>query len=202
MPTVAAYCRVSSRAQDLATQRSAIERCATARGDTITGWYSEKLSGAKLARPELQRLRADVRAGVVRKVYLYRLDRLARSGIRDTFEVVEELRAHGCEIQTVSDGFDLAGPAAEVVLAVMAWAAQMERLAIGERISAARERLRAAGRPWGRPPRLRPAQVEKARLWAAEGLSVRQIAARLNTAKSTVGRVLAASRNPAPARAG
>ena len=58
-------------------------------------------------------LRAGVRVGVVRELYLYRLDRLARSGIRDTFEVVEELRDHGCAIVTVADGFDLAGPAAE-----------------------------------------------------------------------------------------
>jgi hypothetical protein len=37
----------------------------------------------------LQQLRRDVRARRVRKLYVYRLDRLARSGIRDTFEVVE-----------------------------------------------------------------------------------------------------------------
>ncbi len=69
MPAVAAYCRVSSRAQDLATQRSAIERCTSARGDAITEWYAEKVSGAKLARPELLRLRDDVRAGAVRKLF-------------------------------------------------------------------------------------------------------------------------------------
>lgn len=38
----------------------------------------------------------------------------------------------------MADGIDLNGPAAEVVLAVLAWAAKMERLAINERISAAR----------------------------------------------------------------
>ncbi len=97
MSAIAAYCRVSSKAQSLATQRSAIERCAAARGDAVATWYAEKVSGARLARAELLRLREDVRAGAVRKLYLYRLDRLARSGIRDTFEVVEELRAHGCE---------------------------------------------------------------------------------------------------------
>ena len=51
----------------------------------------------------------------------------------------------------MADGFDMEGPAAEVVLAVMAWASKMERLAINERISAARERLEAAGRPWDDP---------------------------------------------------
>jgi len=50
---VAAYCRVSSKAQDFATQRSAMERAASARGDTITSWRSEKRRGKLLARPEL-----------------------------------------------------------------------------------------------------------------------------------------------------
>jgi hypothetical protein len=40
---------------------------------------------------------------------------------------------------SVSDGFALDGPAAEVILAVIAWAAKMERLAIAEHIRAARE---------------------------------------------------------------
>jgi hypothetical protein len=45
---------------------------------------------------------------------------LTASGILDTFEVIEKLRAHGAELVSVSDGFALDGPAAEVVLAVMA----------------------------------------------------------------------------------
>ncbi len=152
--STAAYLRVSSRAQNFATQKAAIERAAAARGDSITAWYSEKRSGRLLARPELDRLRQDARGGVVAQLYVYRLDRLTRSGIRDTFEVVEELRAHGCNLVSVSDGFDLEGPAAEVVLAVMAWASKMERLAINERISAARERVEAEGGRWGRPSRI------------------------------------------------
>jgi len=51
-----AYLRVCSRAQDFATQKTAIERAATARGDTVTDWRAEKRSGKTLARPELDRL--------------------------------------------------------------------------------------------------------------------------------------------------
>src|SRR5690348_8209640 len=88
---VAAYVRVSSKAQDLGMQRGAVERAAAARGDVVDVWYAEKKSARTLARPELDRLRVDARSGLVRKLYLFRLDRLTRSGIRDTFEVVEEL---------------------------------------------------------------------------------------------------------------
>lgn len=191
MTATVAYLRVSSRAQDLATQRAAVEKAAQARGNAIGAWFSEKKSGRTVSRPELDRLRAEVRAGRVAKLYVYRLDRLTRSGIRDTFEVVEELRAHGVQVVSVSDGFALDGPAAEVILAVIAWAAKMERLAINERISAARERLEAEGRPWGRPPRLSAGECVRARALHDEGRSVRDIAVAMKVPRSTVARALA-----------
>lgn len=63
--------------------------------------------------------------------------------------IVSLTLTHGCELASVADGFGLDGPAAEVGLAVMAWAAKMERLAINERISAARERVEAERRRVG-----------------------------------------------------
>lgn len=192
----AAYIRVSSKAQDLAMQRGAIERQAAARGDTIGEWFAEKASAKTIARPELQRLRAEVRAGRVQRLYVFRLDRLARTGIKDTFELVEELRAHGCDLVTCADGFQLSGPAAEIILAVMAWAAQMERLAINERISAARVRMEGEGRAWGRPSTV-DRETERAILrLQGEGRSVRSIAMSSGVKRSTVQRIL--SRNPPP----
>jgi DNA invertase Pin-like site-specific DNA recombinase len=200
MPSASAYIRVSSRAQDHATQRSAIERAAAARGDTITTWYTETKTGSTMDRAELRRLRADARSGSVRRLFVFRLDRLTRSGIRDTFELVDDLKKHGVEIVSVTDGFSLDGPAAEVVLAVLAWAARMELLARSERIAAARERLAEEGRSWGRPKRLTDAQVDRVRTLSAQGRSQRDIAMALKVPKSTVGRALALPQKPvAPA---
>lgn len=196
MSAAVAYIRVSSRAQDHAMQRRAIERAAAARGDEIAIWYAEKQSAKTTARAELQRLREDARAGHLGRLYVFRLDRLTRSGIRDTFEVVEELRSHGVDIATVSDGFDLNGPAAEVVLAVMAWAAKMERLAVNERIAAARERIEAAGGKWGRPRRMDRSTIARATELRAQGRSLRQIAVALKVPKATVGRALAGQKHP------
>src|SRR5579871_1869779 len=108
--TIAAYIRVSSRGQHFALQEHAIQQAAKARGDVVQEVYAEKRTGQELGRPELDRLRADVRAGRVKRLYIYRLDRLTRTGIRDTFEVVDELRRHGCNLVTISDGSDLSGP--------------------------------------------------------------------------------------------
>jgi DNA invertase Pin-like site-specific DNA recombinase len=202
MTTATAYIRVSSRAQDHTTQHTTIERIATARGDSIATWYAEKRSAKTMDRVELQRLLADARAGALRgqRLYLFRLDRLTRSGISDTLAALEELRAGGLEVVSVGDGFDLNGPHAEVIIAVMAWAAKMERLATAERIAAARDRVEAEGGRWGRPSRVDRATRARAVEMAAEGRSVRAIAQALKVPRSTIARAIAeASRKPAPA---
>jgi len=197
---VAAYVRVSSRTQSDITQRDAIQRAATGRGDVIGAWYGERRSGSTLARPELVRLRNDARAGAIRRLYLFRLDRLTRSGIRDTFEVLEGLRAHGVDVISIADGFDLNGPAADVVLAVMAWAARMELQARAERIAAARERIEAEGGAWGRPRRLDRRDVVRAEEMRTAGRSIRAISMALKVPRSTVADALrrASGKPPAP----
>lgn len=186
----AAYVRVSSPSQDLGSQRDAILRAAKARGDAIVDWYVEKRSASKLQRAELALLRADVQAGKVRKLYVFRIDRLSRSGIRDMFEVVEELTHHGCTIATVADAFSVEGPHATYVLAVLALCAQMEREALGERISAARVKVEASGGRWGRPRTVDPGTRQKAKQLKADGKTIRQISAALKVPRSTLARAL------------
>jgi DNA invertase Pin-like site-specific DNA recombinase len=185
-----AYVRVSSRGQNVASQRDAILRAAEARGDTITDWYVEKRTATTLKREELALLRADVKAGKVRKLYVFRIDRLSRSGIRDMFEVVEEFRDHGCTIATTADAFSVEGPHATIVLAVLALCAQMEREALGERISAARVKVEASGGRWGRPRTVDPGTRQKAKQLKADGKTIRQISAALKVPRSTLARAL------------
>lgn len=182
---VAAYLRVSTSSQDLRTQRAALARLARARGWRVTRWFHEKQSARKLERPELDRLRAAVRRGQVTKVLTFALDRLTRSGIRDTFTVVDEFRRARCELVTYADGFSLEGPGADVVIAVLAWCAQFERERIGERIKAARARVEAKGGRWGRPRRLSGAQARRV-LELAATRSVRAIAVALKIPRATV----------------
>ena len=193
MGAAAAYFRVSSRQQDLATQRRAVLMAAEARGDLVhpIHQFEEKLSARKLERPELSKIRAGARLGEISRLYVFRIDRLCRSGIRDTLKVLDELRSHGCRVISVADGFDLDGPAAEVVISVMAWAAQLERLALGERISAARERVEAAGGNWGRRRKIDPMTLAAARKMVdKDGLSIRVVSARLRLSKATLARAL------------
>jgi DNA invertase Pin-like site-specific DNA recombinase len=81
----------------------------------------------------------------------------------------------------------------------MAWAAKMERLAINERISAARARLEQEGRSWGRPPRLTP--LERARIADLRrgGATIREIAVAVSAPRATVARALSQKVPAAPA---
>jgi putative DNA-invertase from lambdoid prophage Rac len=203
--TSAAYIRVSSKGQDHAMQRLAIERAAAARGDAVCEWFAEKRTAKTLDRPELDRLRAAVRARGLSRVYVFKLDRLTRSGIRDTLDLVAEFKAAGVELVTIADGFDLSHKAADLILAVMAWAAEMELLTRRERIAARRELAEERGEAWGRPSRISPElRADIVGRFYERGDSIRTIAAAVKVPRSTVARVLEAerarraSRNPPP----
>jgi site-specific DNA recombinase len=190
---VAAYLRVSSRSQDLATQRHSIEVASATRGEPVYEWFTEHKSGRSLKdRPALTELRRAVRAGRIRLLFVYRLDRLGRSGIRDTFTLVDEFARAGCRIVNLSDPFslDAPGPFQELIIAVLAWCAQQERVAIGDRISDARKRMDHEGKTWGRPRRVDPGTVEKCRILRESGKSIRIISAELKIPRSTVALVL------------
>lgn len=198
--SIAAYVRVSSASQGHAMQRDAIERLARTRGDRIGRWYSDTRTGATMQRSELDELRRSARMGRVIRLYVFKLDRLTRTGIRDTLELVEELSRNGCQLVTVADGFDFQGPAGEIILAVIAWAAKIERLAIGERISAARMRVEAKGGAWGRPRRMTAADAAAVHRMHAEGKSERQIAMALKFTRGSVARELDRKPSKKPAK--
>lgn len=171
-------------------QRSAIEQGGARRGDVVARWYVETESASTLVRPVLRRLRADIRRGEISRCYVWALDRLSRSGIRDTFAVVDEMRHCGCELVSLSDPFDFGGPGADMVLAMLAWSAQMERRRIGERIAAARERVEREGGSWGRPPIANQNIVREVRRQRALHRSLRNIAEHLRISKSLVHEIV------------
>ena len=187
---VVGYIRVSSASQDYTYQRTAIDAAARARGEKIGEWFCDVASGGTLDRPQFSRLRAALDVRAVRRVWVWRLDRLTRTGIGDTFECVSHVRRCGADLVSVADQVALdGGPAGELVLAVLAWCAQMERTKIRENQEAARARMQREGRSWGRPPL--PDVLKDAVVAAkSQGLSCREIARQLKVSKTWVHRVL------------
>ena len=193
---IVAYIRVSSKGQDLGLQKNAIQRAAKERGEIIAEWHEEKVSGGKLARPVLDKLRAQVRDGLVSKVYVFKLDRLTRSGVADTYRVVDEFRKAGCTLLAVADNLTIRPGGDDIVsetlIFALALAARLERAAINDRIAAARTRMEGEGRAWGRPKRLSAADCERLKALSKQGRSIREIAIAAKVPRSTVARYLAA----------
>lgn len=184
---IVGYVRVSCKGQDYEMQRDAIVR----RGIAPATWYAEKASAKTNDRPELKRLLADVRAGLVTEVWIFKLDRLTRSGVADTFAVVNELRKAGVTLHCVADGVTIK-PGEDIVSDTMIFAlslaARLELVVRNERIAAARTSMAAKGEAWGRPPRMTAAEIVTAKRMKSEGRSVREIAAALGVPRATIGR--------------
>lgn len=196
---VGAYLRVSTDEQSVSSQRHAINRACKARGLRVTLWYLEKAGGEVLGRVELARAREDARTGKLRQLFVFKLDRLSRGGILETLNLVREFRAHGCELETIGDGFSLQGPGSEMIMAVFAWFSEQERKAIRQRLIEARAAIEADGGSWGRPRKADRPTVKRMHQMKADGRSVREIAIALKVGKSTVQRALT-SENYLPKR--
>jgi len=182
----AAYARVSTPEQGIELQRASVQRRASNDGVSEIAWYTEQRSGRSWVRPELDRLLEAVRQGQHPRVYVWRLDRLTRRGSHDTLNVVQTLRSAGTELISVSEGFDFSGAVGELLVSMLGFAARLEMEAQLERQRAARERLEAEGRAWGRPRKMPPETAEKIRALRAEGRSIRSIAMAVKVPRSSV----------------
>lgn len=185
----AAYLRVSTAQQSEALQREAIERAVQARGERVDEWFSEKRSGARLDRPELEAVRRLARRGELGQLWVFRLDRLARGALY-LATVVRELRDHGCRVVSVSEGIDTAGPWADGIMALLGMFGEMELEALRERTAAARKKAEAAGKRWGRPPAGSREQRAYLRQLLEQGLTLRKAAKEAGLSFGTAQRIL------------
>ena len=91
------------------------------------------LSGGTLKRPALQRLLADIKAGKVQIVVVYKIDRLTRS-LADFAKIVDVLDAHEASFVSVTQSFNTTTSMGRLTLNMLLSFAQFEREIAGERI--------------------------------------------------------------------
>jgi DNA invertase Pin-like site-specific DNA recombinase len=90
-------------------------------------------SGGNLERPALQRLLADIRAGRIDIVVVYKVDRLTRS-LADFARLVELFDAEAVSFVSVTQQFNTTSSMGRLTLNVLLSFAQFEREVTGERI--------------------------------------------------------------------
>ena len=100
------------------------------------------VSGASLERPALQALLADVRAGKINTVVVYKVDRLTRS-LADFAKLVELFDQYGVSFVSITQSFNTTSSMGRLTLNVLLSFAQFEREVIGERV---RDKIAASKR--------------------------------------------------------
>jgi len=90
-------------------------------------------SGGNLQRPGLQQLLADIGAGKVDTVVVYKIDRLTRS-LMDFARMVEIFDKHGVTFVSITQSFNTTTSMGRLTLNVLLSFAQFEREVTGERI--------------------------------------------------------------------
>jgi len=90
-------------------------------------------SGGNLKRPALRKLLADIEAGLIDVVVVYKIDRLSRS-LMDFSKLVEVLDRCGVTFVSVTQSFNTTTSMGRLTLNILLSFAQFEREVIGERI--------------------------------------------------------------------
>lgn len=175
------YARVSTRDQKLDLQIDALKRAGCER------IFQDVASGSKTARPALDELLGQLRAGDV--LVIWKLDRMGRS-LRHLVDLVGDLVARDIGLLSLNDPIDTTSAQGRLVFNLFASLAEFERELIRERtqagLTAARARERVGGRPKGMPARAESTAMAAETLYRERRLSVNDIAKRLRIAKSTL----------------
>jgi DNA invertase Pin-like site-specific DNA recombinase len=131
----------------LDAQREACE--AYIKSQRAEGWVASRdryddggFSGGTLERPGAEALLADIEAGLIDVVVVYKIDRLSRS-LMDFAEAGRDLRPHGVTFVSVTQSFNTTTSMGRLTLNILLSFAQFEREVIGERI---RDKFAASAR--------------------------------------------------------
>ena len=136
-------------------------------------------TGGDTDRPALKRLLADIEAGGVDTVAVYKIDRFSRS-LADFIRMMTVFEAHGVAFVSVTQAFDTSSSMGRLTLNILLSFAQFEREIIGERIRDKIAASRQRGKWTGGTPILgydvdRSNGSPKLVVNAAEASRVRQI---------------------------
>lgn len=123
----AIYARQSIDKKDSISIESQIEFCKyDLKGGDFKEFRDKGYSGKNTARPAFQELMHEIEAGRVRKVLVYKLDRISRS-LLDFANMMAVFRQHGVEFVSSTEKFDTSTPVGRAMLHICIVFAQLER---------------------------------------------------------------------------
>jgi DNA invertase Pin-like site-specific DNA recombinase len=183
------YIRVSSQGQNTARQKKALKEI----GCTV--FYEEKISGATMERPELQRMLEELEEGDT--VIVHEISRLSRS-TKDLLEIIDQIKGKGAGLKSISESWlDTTGdnPMNEFLLTIFSGLVQFERKTIKQRQEEGIEIAKSEGKFKGRKTKLVEGGKEEQRMTAIieaykQGKSIRDIRTTFKVGTGTIYRLL------------
>src|SRR5699024_3487694 len=146
------YARVSTKEQDLNRQIDLLKSY------NCNEILTEKMTGTKKDRPELESLLNKIRTGDVGVVESF--SRLGRS-TKDLIDLVKYFEEHDIQLISSKENFDTSTPQGRLMMTVFQAFSQFERDLIVERTKEGLQSARARGRKGGRP-RVKQKDIDKA----------------------------------------
>ena len=172
------YARVSTTEQNLDLQRDAL--LAAGCGKVIT----DKASGATTARPGLEQMKEQLRAGDT--LVVWRLDRLGRS-LRDLIGWMTYLEEHEVGLLSLHEAIDTTTTSGKLTFHLFGALAEFERNLIRERTQAGLTAARARCKKGGQPTALNKDKRDLAvRLYHENTMPIAKICLMLGISKPTL----------------
>lgn len=196
--TIGIYERVSSTTQDHAAQHADLDRWGNGQVEPVD-YYKDKATGKTMDRPAWQRLWADVCAGKITTIVVWRIDRLGRtvSGLADLFA---ELQARKVNLVSLRDCLDLSTPSGRLMAHVLASVAAYETEVRSERqlagIAVALDDVKAGrrkgwgGRAKGQRYKVKEETISAVKKMKGDGESIAAIARLLKLSRPTIYAIL------------
>jgi DNA invertase Pin-like site-specific DNA recombinase len=175
------YGRISTADQNSASQEDALKMA------KVDMMFIDTISGTKASRPQLDRLKEQLREGDT--LVVTRLDRLGRS-TRDLLNLVSELEDKKVHLEVLEQSINTSTAEGKMFLTMIAAFAEFEREIMRSRtidgLAAARER----GKVGGRKPKMTQAKIANAKRMYEGGVAITEIAETLSVSRPTIYRVL------------
>ena len=131
----AAYGRQSVDKKDSISIESQLEFCShELKGGSFKTYTDKGFSGKNTDRPKFQELVRDIKAGLIRRVVVYKLDRISRS-ILDFANMMQLFQQYNVEFISSTEKFDTSTPMGRAMLNICIVFAQLERETIQKRVA-------------------------------------------------------------------
>lgn len=131
----ALYARQSIEKKDSISVESQLEYCRyETRGESCVEYTDKGFSGKDTNRPGFERMMGDIRTGKIKRVIVYKLDRISRS-ILDFANMMEVFQKYDVEFVSSTEKFDTSTPIGRAMLNICIVFAQLERETIQKRVT-------------------------------------------------------------------